>query len=133
MPYVQVNGVGVPAEWVEIDGLSFLRNVHTKQWLPTQDDTYTKGPYGVCPYCGQRPCVDACPEPAMPDRLEWKARRAGLSVDGWLARYEQDHDGESWLARYPFHPAAMAWRRDNPEMRQPAPTGPAHQSGQEQA
>ncbi len=113
MPFITVNGVGVPAEWVERAGEFFLRSERTGEWLPLPelDPMYTRGTYGVCAYCGQRPCSDPCPKQTWPDTLHTKASRAGLTIEAWLARWaDAQDDGATWFETYPEHPAAIAWR-----------------------
>jgi len=109
---IEVRGVNVSADWVEIDGHMFARARSNGEWLEAYAGPYSTGRYGVCGTCGQRPCVDPCPAQTVPDLLRYKARRAGLDEEGWLARWAADHDGEAWEDRYPQHPEAARLRAE---------------------
>lgn len=109
---IEVRGVNVPADWVEIDGYMFARARSNGEWLEAYAGPYSTGRYGVCGTCGQRPCVDPCPAQTVPDLLRYKARRAGLDEEGWLARWASEHNGEAWEDRYRQHPEAARLRAE---------------------
>jgi len=108
---LSIDGVDVPVERIVIDGLPYTRRLDDGSY-PNVHGAFAEGPYGVCGACGQRPCVDGCPVQKMPDLLRYKARRAGLDEEGWLARWASEHDGEAWEDRYPQHPEAARLRAE---------------------
>ena len=108
---ITIEGAEVRVEQVIIDGLTYTRRMDTGEY-PNVHGPFAEGTYGVCGACGQRPCVDGCPVQKMPDLLRYKARRAGLDEDAWLARWAAEHDGEAWEDRYPQHPEAARLRAE---------------------